>query len=47
MHGGAGNEAVEAANSGNLELREVWFSYPLRPQNGGVQTPLTARLFRS
>ncbi len=46
-HGDAGNEAVEAANSGNLELREVWFSYPLRPQSGGAQLPSPARLFKS
>ena len=46
-HEDAGNEAVEAANSGNLELREVWFSYPLRPQSGGAQLHSPARLFRS
>ena len=33
--GGAGNAAVEAAQSGNLELRNVVFSYPLRPRSGG------------
>ena len=28
---------MDAANAGNLELRDVWFSYPLRPQSGGAQ----------
>ncbi|KAK9823874.1 hypothetical protein WJX72_006089 [[Myrmecia] bisecta] len=41
----AGDAAVEAARSGNLELRDVWFAYPLRP-SATVLTGLNLTLQR-
>jgi hypothetical protein len=32
----AGEAAVLAAQSGDLELRRVWFAYPTRPETQGT-----------
>jgi hypothetical protein len=34
----AGDAAVQAAQRGNLELRHVSFSYPMRPKMAGVHS---------
>lgn len=38
---GAGDAAVRAARQGSLELRDVTFSYPLRPNTTGTTTALS------
>jgi hypothetical protein len=43
----AGDAAIQAARRGNLELRNVSFSYPLRPNMAGLTPHSCLHVFRT